>query len=607
MFHIASPPLTPSGVMPRQPSAYSSFTMNNNIKRPPLWPMDARAPIMPFPRQIPTSSQSSKAPDRKSSALLSGGNSGGNANTLGKSRLERRASSGAILNNNLWPLPSEPLSPSYGSSLPQQQQLQLLQHQRQHQQQQQQQHSYHQHTLQLNGSNVEFTMGRLSGQQGGGGALKPTLNRSVTDSQRDTLYMNTSQDMLSIGQSPFSEDDISVSGQDFSNDRSSSIHPLGFLESKVRQHLAAPLPIRQRSLPDIFRLTPLSHDPSIGTATAAAGMALPTSPFYQPGNKGLFLSVSCEGGEGVSPTSTSSPLRLHSIPELQDLYTSSQGLGVGAAGGEAVRRRSSFAGQASDMLQPPQGEVDFSDSDDSSSLDQGFLPSSLNDLLTTHERQRRQSRQEDSFLEAFRSTSMLPSPASGSLRGERDEDEVQYSSSASGSAGIKQRVFGEFDRRLDVPISPLTMISPGGQMSSSYSSVQDRVSLFEEDEQQRSHYKECSGTPDPFCPFPNDADDQVQFAMDDDIVATGDIRMTAGASRLDRAVGSNSNLHRTRLQHEQKFGILTPQSLVMQGDGSDDDSLGAAKVDFASLSISDAIVGSKEDGLLSYAGIIKFA
>ena len=59
MFHITSPPLTPSGVMARSPSSYNTFGMNNSVKRPPLWPMD-RPIVLPFPRQTPTPSQSSK-------------------------------------------------------------------------------------------------------------------------------------------------------------------------------------------------------------------------------------------------------------------------------------------------------------------------------------------------------------------------------------------------------------------------------------------------------------------------------------------------------------------------------------------------------------------
>jgi hypothetical protein len=206
--------------------------------------------------------------------------------------------------------------------------------------------------------------------------------------------MNSPQEFIG-NRSPFCEDD--TANAELSGELRSPITPLHFIESKVRQHLAAPLPIRQRSLPDIFRDTPLSLE--------AGALPSPASPFYQPGNKGLFLSVSCEG-----ETSPSSPLRLHSIPELNSQCKHHKG-------GEAMRRRSNFSGHDNGT-----GD-DYSDSENEGSLDQGFLPSSLNDLLTTHERQRRQSRNEDIEL---RST-MLPSPASGSLRDDRDEDEIRYS------------------------------------------------------------------------------------------------------------------------------------------------------------------------------------
>ncbi|KAI8360228.1 hypothetical protein B0O80DRAFT_198178 [Mortierella sp. GBAus27b] len=413
MFHIASPPLTPSGAMARSPGSFSSFGMNNNVKRPPLWPMD-RAPNTPFPRQTLTPSQSSKAsnlqhipckffksgactagknclfshnrdppsesmvckyflkgnckfgakcslshsflaPDRKTSALLP------SSNSTGRTRLERRASSSAILNNNLWP--SEPLSPTYTSS---------LQHQ----------------TIQLNGNNVEFSMGRPASQHG---ISKSVMNRVSHDSLGNNLYQTSSREIVG-NRTPFFEDD--PTSVDFTGELRTPVAPPHFLESRVRQHLAAPLPIRQRSLPDIFRLTPLSHE----------GGALPASPFYQPGNKALFLSVSCEGGE----TSPSSPLRLHSIPEQNSQHGHHRD-------GDSVRRRS-FVGSDIGI-----GGDDYTDSENEGSLDQGFLPSSLNDLLTTHERQCRQSRQED--VEP-RST-MLPSPVSGSLRDGKDEDDVR--------------------------------------------------------------------------------------------------------------------------------------------------------------------------------------
>lgn len=294
-------------------------------------------------------SHSFLAPDRKTSALLP------NSNHMGRTRLERRASGSAILNSNLWP--SEPLSPTFGSSLPQQ-------------------------TLQLNNNNVEFVMGRSVNQHG---FPKSVMNRVSPESLRNTLYPNSSQEVIG-SRSAYYEDDTA------NTDLGGELPP-HFLESRPRQHLEAPLPIRQRSLPDIFHLTPLAHEGP-----------LPTSPFYQPGNKALFLSVTCEG-----ENTPSSPLRLHSIPEMNSQYTDYKG-------GEAMRRRSTFSGNDNGF-----GD-DYADSENEGSLDQGFLPSSLNDLLTTHERQRRQSRQEDIEIRSM----MPPSPASGSLRDDKDEDEIRY-------------------------------------------------------------------------------------------------------------------------------------------------------------------------------------
>ncbi|KAF8950613.1 hypothetical protein BGZ46_004413 [Entomortierella lignicola] len=575
MFHIASPPLTPSGVMARSPNSYN-FGLNSNIKRPPLWPID-RSQNMPFPRQTPTPSQASKAsnlqhipckffksgactagPDRKTSALLSGSN-------LGRSRLERRASSGAILGNNMWP--SEPISPPYGSSLPQQ-------------------------TIQLNNNNVEFTLGRSHSQQG---LMKQAMNKaSSAENMRSTLYINSLSQDTTSSRSPFSEDDSPVPdiinyGNDQSNNGSngSSVNvssertvagSFGLLENKVRQHLAAPLPIRQRSLPDIFRLTPLSQD----------GNTVPTSPFYQPGNKGLFLSVSCE-----SEPQSSSPLRLHSIPELHDLYTSH-----GNGGNETLHRRGSFADLGSELQR---GDEDgYTESDDDISLDQGFLPSSLNDLLTTHERQRRQSRQEEDIDSQ---SNILPSPASESLQDDKEDNEdAQYSF---GDSRLKPRhAFIEYGQHGvlngNSSISPLAMFIPGGgPISSSYGS-QD-PSFFEEEDHygvanRRGPYYKKSSTPDPFCPFPQDVND-THFTMDDDLALTGDIGnssisgflgtrsgffdrdSTSTASKgLNRAVGPNSNVHRQNSQYQAQLGTMTPASLPTRED--------EVTFNFSSLSIS---------------------
>ncbi|KAG0017381.1 hypothetical protein BGZ80_008327 [Entomortierella chlamydospora] len=606
MSHIASPPLTPSGVLAR-----------SNVKRPPLWPVD-RTPTMPFPRQAPTPSQSSKASnlqhipckffksgactagknclfshsrdppsenfvckyflkgnckfgakcslshsflgsDRKTSALLS-------SSSLGRSRLERRASSGAILNNNLWP--SEPMSPPYGSSLPQQ-------------------------TIQLNNNNVEFTMGRSTSQQG---LLKPALNSSSSENMRSALYMNSLPQEIVNNRSPFSEGnssspEIVISGSNQSNNSSNggginlnneraTTNSFDLLENRVRQHLAAPLPIRQRSLPDIFRLTPLSHD----------GGAMPSSPFYQPGNKGLFLSVSCE-----SDTHPSSPSRLHSIPEFHDLCSS---YGAGSGNGEALQRRSSFAGCGMQR----EDEDEYIDSDDDSSLDQGFLPSSLNDLLTTHERQRRQSRQEDVDLRS----NTLPSPASGSLKDTKEEDEARIIFGNTGDSGLQpQCTFTEYDQHGvtngDVSISPFAVFIPGRGSISSYN-PQGPSSFEEEDrydisDRRGSHFKERGSSPDPFCPFPQDAS-ETHFAMDDDILGASDAGNNYNyrsfqSSRFapfdddptsmlsgepSRAVGSNSGMQKQRSQYQTHNGTMTPVSFIAQDD---------AGIDFSSLSISE--------------------
>lgn len=179
---------------------------------------------------------------------------------------------------------------------------------------------------------------------------------------------------------------------------------------RARQHLAAPLPIRQRSLPDIFRLAPMA--PEGGGANN--GTALPSSPFYQPGNKALFLSISCESNE----TNTSSPLRLHSIPELHDMYNN----GSNNDGLLLEQRRGSSAGYDDGVNNNAMEE--YTDSEDDMDSDQGFLPSSLNDLLTTGERQRRQSRQDDMLFEPrFQQypMAMMPSPSSGSMSDEKSE------------------------------------------------------------------------------------------------------------------------------------------------------------------------------------------
>ncbi|KAF9581814.1 hypothetical protein BGW38_001043 [Lunasporangiospora selenospora] len=525
-------------------------------------------------------SHSFLALDRKTSALMpGGGGAGGNFGTGGRARLERRASSGAIL-NSVWP--SEPLSPPYASSLPQQPS-----------------------SIQFGGtSNVEFTMGRSASQLG---FLKPALNRAASENFRASgggmgigagtgagagastgstagpyPHSPLAHDLAGAGNSysPFAEDD--TPGYDTTHvPERMPMNPLGILEHRVRQHLAAPLPIRQRSLPDIFKSSQIYQE----------GNAAPSSPFYHANSKALFLSVSCEG-EAHPP----SPLRLHSIPEMHNLYTSHGGNGSssgnGSIGGlnntsnsvnsgsnsgssssnsDAIRRRDSSAGIVG--IVGREGSMplteDYSESDDDMSSDQGFLPSSLNDLLTTNERQRRQSRQD----EIDQRIAVLPSPSSGSLQDEKEEEEEgKYSHGGSSGASAMSQAMGFVDPRsrfqrsysglehhgyesLDATVSPLTAVPPT-QSQPLFPYPTSRASHDDEDQHQHQHlshpyglnmeavpgrknmwgsragsvsaeattgsmleYKYNkgirNGPSDPFCPFPHEVEG-VQFPMDDD-------------------------------------------------------------------------------------------
>ncbi|KAF9327587.1 hypothetical protein BG006_009119 [Podila minutissima] len=577
MFHIASPPLTPSGVMARSPSSFSSFGAVNSVKRPPLWPMD-RMPIMPFPRQTPTPSQASKAAnlqhipckffksgactagknclfshnrdsspeqhvckyflkgnckfgakcslshsflslDRKSSALLPNSSGGG-----GRARLERRASSGAIL-NNLWP--SEPMSPPYGSSLPQpSMQLQM---------------------------GMDYSVGHSPSQQG---FLKPSGRGG-----------NTYDSPIDHGgdRSPFS-DDCSPHATPTDMSERGSLNNIGMSSlglERARQHLAAPLPIRQRSLPDIFRLAPLAPEGGIN------GSALPSSPFYQPGNKALFLSISCESSE----TNASSPLRLHSIPELHDLYNDSNP-------NLMERRRGSTVGGGYD--DGGQNNMDgYSDSEDDMDSDQGFLPSSLNDLLTTGERQRRQSRQEDVIFET-RLHPMMPSPLSESMPDEKSENGLGLSFELTRSASMATGM----DNLMMVP----------GRFLPPMFAHHDRVNVFDEDGSSppsginhhsssvgsnnssgngnsNAHYKERSGTPDPFCPFPQEVE-EVQFKMDDDVVGPENYHQQQGSKAIFHAF---ANMDTNR----QRAGLFEQGSTSVGGQEQQDKGLESLSMAFS--------------------------
>jgi hypothetical protein len=138
------------------------------------------------------------------------------------------------------------------------------------------------------------------------------------------------------------------------------------------------------------------------------------------------------------------------------------------------------------------------------------------------------------------------------------------------------------------------------------------------------HYKERSGTPDPFCPFPQETE-EVQFRMDDDEAVAGVEALTADRDsflevdfqqhhQAARAglLRSNSIIAAEKLNEtghqQQQQGTMTPVSLLSrEEDGSDGGVMGS--IDFSSLSISGGLMissGLEEDaGSLSYAGIAR--
>jgi hypothetical protein len=149
------------------------------------------------------------------------------------------------------------------------------------------------------------------------------------------------------------------------------------------------------------------------------------------------------------------------------------------------------------------------------------------------------------------------------------------------------------------------------------------------------HYKERSGTPDPFCPFPQESE-EVQFAMDDDestldgptaaAIAAGVDALTAelgfqeqqpqqqqaaraGLLRSNSIIATADKLNEGHQQQQQQQGTMTPVSLLSrEEDGGDGGVMGS--IDFSSLSISGGglmISSGLNDGAgsLSYAGIAR--
>lgn len=139
------------------------------------------------------------------------------------------------------------------------------------------------------------------------------------------------------------------------------------------------------------------------------------------------------------------------------------------------------------------------------------------------------------------------------------------------------------------------------------------------------HYKEQSGTPDPFCPFPQETE-EVQFKMDDDEVVAGVDVLTADRDSFLEAdfqkrqqaaraglLRSNSIIAAEKLNEtghqQQQQGTMTPVSLLSREEDSGDGGV-MGSIDFSSLSISSGGLmissGLEEDGgSLSYAGITR--
>jgi hypothetical protein len=144
-------------------------------------------------------------------------------------------------------------------------------------------------------------------------------------------------------------------------------------------HLSAPINIsgqQRRSLPDIFHLGPINNNNSNNNNNNTVE-SFGTSPFHNPGSKSIFLPPLSYVSDSGLLSPTSNPHHLHSIPELHD-YSHHE-----------------------DTILDDYTTYEYEE----------FLPSSLTDLLTPTERERRRSRQEEhseiSPRRLFNGSSML--------------------------------------------------------------------------------------------------------------------------------------------------------------------------------------------------------
>lgn len=131
-----------------------------------------------------------------------------------------------------------------------------------------------------------------------------------------------------------------------------------------------------------------------------------------------------------------------------------------------------------------------------------------------------------------------------------------------------------------------------------------------------SHYKETDSTPDPFCPFPLDAE-EVQFKIDDDVVLdqNGTEMQVKGDGQSARMSATRAGLFHPQQQTRQGYsatGSMTPISLTSReggegscaSSGSEDEKSTMTILDLAtsSLSLSDKVeTTALTAGPMSYA------
>ncbi|CAG8534429.1 810_t:CDS:2 [Cetraspora pellucida] len=144
---------------------------------------------------------------------------------------------------------------------------------------------------------------------------------------------------------------LSLNDQHHFSDETHATHRLR--NNYSNDHLSAPVNIngqQRRSLPDIFHLNPVNAADSFGT-----------SPFQPAGSKSIFLPVSYVSDSGLLSPTINPHQQLHSIPEIHDYSHHNEPIGDELCG------------------------YDFEE----------YIPSSLNELLTPTERERRKSKQEE--------------------------------------------------------------------------------------------------------------------------------------------------------------------------------------------------------------------